>query len=288
MNNDNLVYKYVTAKRINVLKDARIRFTQPAALNDPFEFLPCMKRFEEKHLRRLQTHIEELGVPTDAQKAFLQHFVKANRVNLPFVLSHAFAMLCVSKVADNLLMWSHYASSHTGFVIGFDRRHPFFAPGNMSLHGLREVKYSRKRFVLPPEGFLGLSEPEMQLANEQFLFTKSEDWKYEQEMRLVAMPTRADKTVATEREPILLFNFPKDAVYEVILGARMQQKQRDEIAELMEEQYPRASLSQAVEHEDDYAVRSIPYPQFSKEHRFLSGIRLPQKVIVGGREFVEA
>lgn len=119
----------------------------------------------------------------------------------------------------------------------------------------------------------------MQLANEQMLFTKSEVWEYEREMRLVAMPAKADKTIATDGEPVHLFNFPRDAVWEVILGARMQQRHKDEISAVMEELYPKATLTQAVEHEDEFALRSVPYSQFDKQNKFFSKIRLPQKVV---------
>src|SRR5262245_22733117 len=36
----NPLFKYVTPARIDVLADRFIRFTQPAALNDPFEMRP--------------------------------------------------------------------------------------------------------------------------------------------------------------------------------------------------------------------------------------------------------
>ena len=38
-----VLYKYLTPARLDVLEDRRIRFTQPAAFNDPFEFKPCIE-----------------------------------------------------------------------------------------------------------------------------------------------------------------------------------------------------------------------------------------------------
>src|SRR6185369_11649875 len=37
------VYKYLHPDRIDVLRNTLIRFTQPAALNDPFEVIPNLK-----------------------------------------------------------------------------------------------------------------------------------------------------------------------------------------------------------------------------------------------------
>jgi hypothetical protein len=60
--------------------------------------------------------------------------------NVPKIAGNLFAFLSLSKVANSLLMWSHYTNAHTGFVIAFDSSNDFFAPGTFSLHGLRRVK----------------------------------------------------------------------------------------------------------------------------------------------------
>jgi hypothetical protein len=40
-----IVYKYLSPDRSDVLVDSRIRFTQPAVLNDPFETLPVFTEY---------------------------------------------------------------------------------------------------------------------------------------------------------------------------------------------------------------------------------------------------
>jgi hypothetical protein len=37
------LYKYLIPARLDVLERRRIRFTQPAAFNDPFEFKPYIE-----------------------------------------------------------------------------------------------------------------------------------------------------------------------------------------------------------------------------------------------------
>lgn len=45
-------YKYLTPARLDVLERRRIRFTQPAAFNDPFEFKPYIESAaSQAHLR---------------------------------------------------------------------------------------------------------------------------------------------------------------------------------------------------------------------------------------------
>ena len=47
-----VLYKYLTPARLDVLEGRRIRFTQPAAFNDPFEFRPCIESaMAQGHLR---------------------------------------------------------------------------------------------------------------------------------------------------------------------------------------------------------------------------------------------
>lgn len=47
-----VLYKYLTPARVDVLEGQRIRFTQPSAFNDPFEFRPCIGSLaSQNHLR---------------------------------------------------------------------------------------------------------------------------------------------------------------------------------------------------------------------------------------------
>jgi hypothetical protein len=39
------LYKYIPPERLDVLRNLRIRFTQPGAQIDPFEFRPLVDRF---------------------------------------------------------------------------------------------------------------------------------------------------------------------------------------------------------------------------------------------------
>src|SRR5687768_765350 len=42
-----ILYKYLSADRIGVLRDRMIRFTQPGDFNDPFEFRPTIQQIAE-------------------------------------------------------------------------------------------------------------------------------------------------------------------------------------------------------------------------------------------------
>src|SRR5271157_4663926 len=46
------LYKYLPPERLDVLRNLCIRFTQPGAQNDPFEFRPLINRFRRPEVAR--------------------------------------------------------------------------------------------------------------------------------------------------------------------------------------------------------------------------------------------
>lgn len=76
-------------------------------------------------------------------------------------------ILCFSTNWWNPLMWSHYADRHKGICLGFDIDDE---------HQKTKVIYLNNRPSIP--------EKRDQDFGRQFLLTKHEDWKYEEEVRL--------------------------------------------------------------------------------------------------------
>ena len=46
--------------------------------------------------------------------------------------------LSMSSTNSSILMWSHYANNHEGYIIGFDPKHSFFQ------YGVSKVQYSNE------------------------------------------------------------------------------------------------------------------------------------------------
>lgn len=46
------LYKYISPERLDVIRNLRIRFTQPGAQNDPFELRPIVTRFRRPEVAR--------------------------------------------------------------------------------------------------------------------------------------------------------------------------------------------------------------------------------------------
>ena len=158
-------------------------------------------------------------------------------------------MLSLTRKRNNLLMWSHYANAHQGFVIGFDTDNPFFKNDKTprTITPLWEVNYSEKRPMVPEFEQCGGD-----LTQLVFL-TKSNHWSYEEELRMFAQPKAAAKTVEVGYgPPIYLLEFPKQCVGEVIFGFQMKEQLTERISKIIQKHYPNAKLFQACLHETDF------------------------------------
>jgi hypothetical protein len=155
-------------------------------------------------------------------------------------------VLCLSEVRDSILMWGHYTNDHHGFVVGFDSNHPFFSSRRTDQDEfgfLRQVVYSRRR---PAVTLTDTSSPD-------WFQTKSEQWGYEKEWRIVRVLTEASCRLDSTPFPIYLFEFPPDAVQELIVGMRSTPSVIKEVRSFAAH-FPKAVLLRADEHPSDYAL----------------------------------
>jgi hypothetical protein len=94
-------------------------------------------------------------------------------------------IFCATRRKDNLLMWAHYAEQHRGVVLGFK---PDPAVDSF-LCLLEPVSYSavRPSFYDPIDPLQGARPKieDMRAFNRYLTATKSLDWAYEEELRLV-------------------------------------------------------------------------------------------------------
>jgi hypothetical protein len=177
-----------------------------------------------------------------------------------------YAILSLSRVNNSQLMWAHYCDSHRGFVIGFDSSHAFFQTREFErFSSLEGVHYSSERPVMPaPEHWDGSQEQiERALSKkdlaELLFYTKSEDWEYEQELRMVANPQVADRHELTpEGQDVYLYRFPEECLKEVIFGIRMPRDQRLLIRSLIRNKYEGVQLFEAVLSEEKFDVDINP------------------------------
>lgn len=245
-----VLYKYVTPERIDILENLKIRFTQPSALNDPFEFnLSFQELVSEKELFDKVTLDKELIIRQafeklpEEQRAILSNmrpefhklfavnleqiisFENIKKINNDFIRPHAsrikneissglnksIGILSLSSRCSIPPMWASYADNSKGFVIGFDTTNQFF---NRRRSESDELYHLRKVIYEDPQSVGSVSE-----MNKDILIQKSESWEYEKEWRMLLPLNTANAEFSTQQgDNVFLFDFPSSAISQVIFG----------------------------------------------------------------------
>ncbi|WP_284462370.1 DUF2971 domain-containing protein [Chryseobacterium sp.] len=230
-----MYYKYLPIERITYFENELLRFSQAADLNDPFECLPQKPQREDLYdTIRLATQIFTNGNSdweNHALEKFNDEWIDNFYKNAYTNINRDIGILSLSKNWKSSLMWAHYTVSHRGFCIGFDENHDFFkdflsSDKNTSRY-TKDVLYSEKRAKIPTS----LSEPT--LTFEPFL-TKSIEWAYENEVRVIATLNSASSVITTEPYNICLFKVPHTALKEIILGVNIDSDSEKKIREFAE------------------------------------------------------
>lgn len=149
-------------------------------------------------------------------------------------------LYCLSPSPRINLMWSHYACSHTGICLEFDTSNPDFSK-------VKKVSYSR---LLPRLRFRGDSET----WPLDLLLTKSEDWAYEQEFRLMARPSKFAPKEMAEQLSITednLMPLPSGALQSIIVGCRAD---IERVKKVVSECSCRLPIRRAVQARDTYEL----------------------------------
>lgn len=219
-----LYYKYLPPERLSYLDDELLRYTQPIDLNDPFECLP--KKPSEKEFKDVIKKVFELlhkkGIPLNENAEILELEKIYNEAYQN--VNNDIGILSLTKNWNNTLMWSHYTNSHKGFCVGFDPKDEYFqnflSSDQKKSKIIMEVVYSDKRVEIPMEF------DKKKLEFEPFI-TKSTDWKYEEEVRIISTLNMSDKKINSNPVQIHLFKVPHKAIKEIVAGANMDKENED-------------------------------------------------------------
>ena len=298
------LYKYVSIERLDILQSGYIRFTQPLAFNDPFEFFPYYKSiapreaveeiinkygYNDQNLeqmvfdsvqKRLQA-FPRVYIPSSLVKDTVNKWISANQHMVPEMVFNFFEMkdefreycidlikdtfnniygiLCLSEDPNNILMWSHYANNHNGFVIQFNDHHPFFSKCNSKNHlssKIQKVRYSKIRpqiTIYNPE----LSKEEnMEVWAKNIFWVKNIDWLYEHEWRMVKVIRSWDGITKEATPPIYLYPLPINCIEAVIIGVRTDKNRIDKIFNLLQSdpKYSNIRVKKAFIDEKEYKL----------------------------------
>ncbi len=250
---------------VGVLLRKRLRWSAPELFNDPFEFKnPSEFAFEWRDLEqplldtlaRLVTQKEEPELLPNGPTA---DNIKSDRIRYRWTglevqdirrmyqpgiaalidrfradtshhsrwaeMKREYRVLCFAETETNILLWSHYASSHKGIVLAFE---PCTLPLS-DLAAARKVSYSKDvPFPVTLQDMLlyltsQAPKPKSDDAFVKSVFTKSEDWSYEKEWRIL----RKASEIGPDR--FIDLPFPPEELVAVYLGCRVSESSKEEI-----------------------------------------------------------
>lgn len=141
-------------------------------------------------------------------------------------------------------MWSHYADGHRGFVLQFDTE---------AL--LQNFKQCPQKVFYPPEKYY----PSIKDFNERdcahmFLITKSSQWEYEEEWRILMHIEDKDNPEEKDKP----YKFKNGLITGIIRGCEMKDSKKEEISEWIREYQPQVKIYDAIKDKNFYNIKTDP------------------------------
>lgn len=206
-------YKYLpfTDGSLRMITEGTLKFTCPLEFNDPFDCMPSYNPASIDNLNKTRPDLirmagayHKLSPAKRMQRTgvFIQNIRRVVESG-DFVrgLVSGLGVLSLSRTATNILMWSHYADHHKGFVV--ELQIPMDAPAELL-----------ERMVPHPVQYL-TERPMFDMAMgcdiDGYFLTKSMDWEYEQE----------ERTLTTAEGPGIHPYSRENFLCSVIAGSRM-------------------------------------------------------------------
>jgi hypothetical protein len=234
----------------NISTPSVLYFAAPKDFNDPFDsvtrFTYPRSRAERERFMRVWVSRSLPYLPDEVADRRVRGSVAADEdmVHMERIceqLTHQMqvenAVFCMTERRDSILMWAHYADHHTGFCLEFSTDNPLFSRA-------RAILYRRD---LPHQNLVEFLNPGPIRMPPWYLVVKAEDWAYEKEWRL------ADPGPGPgPRE------YPPESLTGVILGCRMDEKNREQIKEWCKEREPRPVLYHAREKRREFGLDIVP------------------------------
>lgn len=231
-----------------ILTDSVLYFASPSSFNDPFD---CKVHFEQIPQEELRKKYNEMlinkmpglnrrerreKVRSDTKRVPPKKFSETMRRSLQNEVDNL-GILSLSATDKNILLWSHYGAGHTGLCLRFSRKKP-----QAFIMRALQVKYSSEYPVVH------LFSPGDWERIEALLLTKASNWRYEEEWRIID-----EKKGPGEQR------FPEDLLTGVILGARMPQKDRDEVLEWLKVRKSPVDVYEARVSSTSFSLEIVPY-----------------------------
>lgn len=178
--------------------------------------LDILKKYFIPKPSEIKKILESENLIEDCRIVISQHGIKIDEEfdktifetirNLENIAKSRFSIVCFSDKNDSILMWSHYAHYHTGFCIEYDLTEKKVFNDN-----IRPVNYIKSRVII---------DKSVQYNQDRLMeavLTKSDEWSYENEWRLIISNISG------------LYANVKNNIQSIYLGAKVPENKKNEI-----------------------------------------------------------
>lgn len=218
------IYKYMSMETAKiVLENNSIRFSKPPLFNDPFD---CQLTIDTGNTdEEVDGYVNQIAKTKGLSAHQKEEYrIKLRNPNVRFQITNnsiqqainSMKISCFSTAYDNLLMWAHYANKHYGVVMKFDvlKDASFF----MVPYPVNYTKEYPVFNYLRDDYYKGGGQIAPLLTK-----TKSSEWEYEKEVRIMKPDTDIHNPSDYQ-----LFPIKKEAIIEIILGCQISDEQKKE------------------------------------------------------------
>ena len=177
--------------------------------------------------------------------------------NFVVMISTYIGVLSLSKISNSMLMWSHYSNCHKGIVLEFDETHPYLKQFENNTYTKNiEIEYTHERPEIILEKFSFTSEESMEMSK-KILFTKSYEWFYEKEFRIIRFLQNAKKLDFLDNNgyEVFVFDFPKELLKGIIFGSKISGYNKEKIFDAIKKNHwDHLNVSQACLNRESYCI----------------------------------
>lgn len=224
----NMLYKYRDFSNPFHKKslEGEVYFASIKEFNDPFD-----GRFPFEITQKIHKNMKfNESIESLCKRIIRNDFLPSYLNSLPKMIDFIYESIendllihCLSENKDNILMWSHYANNHKGFVIGYDKEK--FCEKLEA--GFQNVKYTEQM----DETLLN------NMPAYEFPFYKHLPWHYEKEVRFIF---ENNNQISKPRKKRV-----ENCIKEVILGVKMSEIDKKLIIEYCKKHLANVAVLQA-------------------------------------------
>ena len=232
----------------NILTKKELYYSSPDELNDPYDiniklnfnalsmdkrvhyYFNILKKNPNNYLRFSKNNsslsyesqlYEDIWIN---RKMLTDDFMSKMAQQQILMIRDATKIFCLSESETTNRMWSSYSNSHTGYCIGFKTANLFFKGCGM----IPKVNYYKEMpDIIPTDNFNNNADILIQMTY------KNIEWENEMEYRFIKIDKK-DRII----------NFSSEDVAEIVLGYKMQAKQKEEIIDLCKKEFPNVPICQ--------------------------------------------